>query len=72
MAERVVLFLRPFEEAGISLKTLNNLYNKSENKTKALKFVKRMMYQVPDDRSSEAHSNLGQVRQELILQTTTI
>ena len=72
MAERVVLFRRPFEEAGITLKTLNNLYNKSEIKTNALKIVKRMMYQVHDDISSEAHSHLGQARQELILQTTTI
>ena len=50
LVERVVLFHRRFGEARISVKTLSNLYKKSGIKRKALRFVKCMRYQEPEER----------------------
>ena len=50
LAERVVLFHRRFGEAKISTQTLFQAYNKSGIKRKAIRFVKTMRYQEPEQR----------------------
>ena len=63
LAERVVLFHRRFGEVSISVKTLYNLYKKTGIKRKALRFVKTMRYQEPEERKMLLTAMIDQVRQ---------
>ena len=63
LAERGVLFHRRFGEVSISVKTLYNLYNKTGIKRKALRFVKTMRYQEPEERKMLLTAMIDQVRQ---------
>ena len=63
LAERVVLFHRRFGEVSISVKTLYNLYKKTGIKRKALRFVKTMRYQDPEERKMLLTAMIDQVRQ---------
>ena len=65
LAERVVLFHRRFGEVTISVKTLYNLYRKNGSKWKALKFVKTMRYQEPEERRLLLEAIIDQVRQAI-------
>ena len=62
LAERVVLFHRRFGELCISVKTLYNLYKTSGIKRKALRFVKTMRYQEPEERKRLISAMIDQVR----------
>ena len=65
LAERVVLFHRRFGEVSISVKTLYNLYKKTGIKRKALRFVKTMRYQDPEERKMLLAAMIDQVRQAI-------
>lgn len=67
LAERVVLFHRRFGEARISVKTLYNLYKRSGIKRKALRFVKCMRYQEPEERRLLLEAMIDQVRKAVSL-----
>jgi hypothetical protein len=62
LAERVVLFHRRFGELCISAKTLHNLYKTSGIKRKALRFVKTMRYQEPEERKRLLSQMIDKVR----------
>ena len=63
LAERVVLFHRRFGEAKISTQTLFQAYKKSGIKRKALRFVKTMRYQEPEQRKLLIEAMIDSVKQ---------
>jgi transposase len=63
LAERVVLFHRRFGEAKISTQTLLQAYKKSGIKRKALRFVKTMRYQEPEQRKLLIEAMIDSVKQ---------
>ena len=65
LAERVVLFHRRFGEAKISTQTLFQVYKKHSIKRKALRFVKTMRYQEPEQRKLVIEAMIEQVRQAI-------